>query len=304
MDFSLSTNWHSSRCETGDEVVDEALSLGFDSIELSYKLTPEQLGGIKSRVDAGAIRVSSVHSPCPLPSPDASPTPEPFSMTATDEEERQKACALVVGSLNVAVDFGAPVVVAHAGHVSMSGLTDRWVSLRQSERRPGIIQRFLLNRKMKQREEKSAAHMDALRRSLSEILPFFDDAKVVLALENLPYWEGIPSETEMETLHREFDTPSLRYWHDIGHGQVRENICVGNHLEWVRRLLPITVGCHIHDVIGITTDHLAPGQGGIDFGAFRELSADSIAHVFEPSALVDREALAEGLSIIRRTWNS
>ncbi len=302
MKFSLSTNWHSTRCETGEEVVDEAISLGFDSIELSYKLTPLQLEGIKRRVDASAIGVSSVHSPCPLPAPDAMPSPEPFSLTALDEEERRKACGLVVGSLNVAVDFGAPIVVVHAGHVAMDGLTDRWVNLRQSERRPGIIQRFLLNRKMKQREEKSVAHMDALRRSLSEILPFFDDAKVVLAIENLPYWEGIPSETEMEMLHREFNTPSLRYWHDIGHGQVRENICAGEHRAWVNRLLPIIVGCHIHDVIGITTDHLAPGQGGIDFSAFQALAADSIAHVFEPSQLVDREALVEGFALVRRAW--
>ena len=302
MDFALSTNWNSFRCEDGGEIVDEALALGFDSLELSYRLTAEQLDGIRRRVDAGDIRVGSVHAPCPLPSPDASPTPEPFSLTALDERERRQACALAVGTLNAAVDFGARVVVVHAGHVTMGGLTERIARVRRSEREPGLIQGFLIKRLMRQRREKAADHLDSLRRSLSEILPMFERAKIALALENLPYWEGMPSETEMEALLREFKSPVLKYWHDIGHGQVRENLGVGSHLAWVQRLLPATAGCHIHDVIGLDGDHRAPGQGGIDFSEFSALAAPSIVHVFEPSPMVDRDALAEGFALVRRAW--
>ena len=47
MDFALSTNWNSSRHPSdGAALVDEALALGFDALELGYKIAPEQVAGI------------------------------------------------------------------------------------------------------------------------------------------------------------------------------------------------------------------------------------------------------------------
>ncbi|MGI6496271.1 MAG: sugar phosphate isomerase/epimerase family protein [Kiritimatiellia bacterium] len=303
MEFALSTNWNSARHDAGDAIAEEALSLGFTALELSYRLTEAQYRDIHRLVSAGRVRVCSLHSPCPFPFEGIVPSPEPFSMTSPDEENRQKACSAAASTLNAAVELGASVVICHAGHVTMGNLTSRMGELRRSGNEPGRFQRFFLDRLLRQRRDRAARHLDPLRRSLSELLPLFDRAGVILAIENLPYWEGIPDETETASLLQEFPTPSLRYWHDIGHGQVRENLGIGNHVEWVEGILPSIVGCHIHDVFGLDADHLAPGQGmGVDFDSLRALAAPSILKVFEPGPVVDPEPLAAGLALVRKAW--
>ena len=47
MRFALSTNWNNSRLATGEEIVEEALALGFDALELGFKTTPLQLEGFR-----------------------------------------------------------------------------------------------------------------------------------------------------------------------------------------------------------------------------------------------------------------
>ena len=48
MTFALSTNWNNGRLEDGAAIADEALELGFDSLELGFRTTPEQLDGMRS----------------------------------------------------------------------------------------------------------------------------------------------------------------------------------------------------------------------------------------------------------------
>ena len=45
MKFALSTNWNNTRLNDGAQIADEAQALGFDSLELGYGTTPEQLVG-------------------------------------------------------------------------------------------------------------------------------------------------------------------------------------------------------------------------------------------------------------------
>jgi sugar phosphate isomerase/epimerase len=59
---------------------------------------------------------------------------------------------------------------------------------------------------------------------------------------------------------------------------------------------------HVHDSRG-EDDHLAPGEGDIDFSRFTAF-ARSVGHmVFEPSADVDEERLKKGLQFIRSLWS-
>ena len=133
-------------------------------------------------------------------------------------------------------------------------------------------------------------------------LPEFEKAGLALCLENLPSVEAFPDEGEMAMLKQRFDTPSLAYWHDMGHGQVRANLGLIGHADAALNLLPFTRGIHIHDALPPTHDHLPPGQGTIDFAAFDFYAADAVLKVFEPAPQVKQADLAESLRFVRRTW--
>ena len=86
MRFALSTNWNSDRLSDGAALADEALALGFDALELSFRTQPEHLPGIRSRLDG--MPVDSVHAYCPVPLGAPSGHPELHQLADRDETER------------------------------------------------------------------------------------------------------------------------------------------------------------------------------------------------------------------------
>ena len=130
-------------------------------------------------------------------------------------------------------------------------------------------------------------------------MPELERHGVTLALENLPYLEGFPHEAEMAQLLAEFKGAPVKAWFDTGHHRVREM-----H-GWVAPGVPdgVTVqGLHLNDVVDYTDDHLAPGDGKVDFAALKEL-AHAVKHVvFEPHAHVGEAQLRTGIAHIRRLW--
>ena len=103
-------------------------------------------------------------------------------------------------------------------------------------------------------------------------------------------------------LKARFTTPSLAYWHDMGHGQVRENLGWIRHREWAERLLPNTCGVHIHDVKPLVRDHLAPLQGQLPFADFACYGTAPVLRVFEPSPNIKSADLVAGLNHLRKIW--
>ena len=107
----------------------------------------------------------------------------------------------------------------------------------------------------------------------------------------------------MLLLKQRFAGAELAYWHDLGHGQLRENIGLCRHLESARTLLPFTRGIHIHDASPLMHDHLPPGQGSIDFPALSFYGTGDIIRVFEPSPQVEFADLRVALQYVRQAWD-
>ena len=143
---------------------------------------------------------------------------------------------------------------------------------------------------------------DAFCLSLDTLLPRFERAGVTLCLENLPSVETFPDAREMIMLKERFPTPFLAYWHDMGHGQVRECLGLENHLVTAQSLLSITGGIHIHDANPPMNDHLLPGKGMIDWNAFSFYGSAEILRVFEPSPDTGPVALGAALRDLRKAW--
>jgi sugar phosphate isomerase/epimerase len=308
MQIALSTNWNVLRYETGEPLVDEILALGFDALELGYHTTEAIAAGVRRKVEAGEVSVGSVHAFCPVPLGAPHGYPELYLLASRDDDERAMAAILIRRTLAFAESMGARAVVLHAGRIFLTSLfgalhTGVLVDALEAEGGADTPQYMrLLNKASRRRAARVGKIFDGFCLSLDVLLPAFEKAGVALCLENLPSIEAFPDEREMTMLKQRFDTPALAYWHDMGHGQVRENLGLIQHAEAALALLPFTRGIHIHDALPPTHDHLPPGEGAIDFGAFAFYGDDRVIKVFEPSPQVPGPELESALRYVRQTW--
>lgn len=283
MKFALSTNWNNRRLETGEAIVDEALALGFEALELGFHTTAAQVRGFRARLDE--MPVGSVHAFCPVPISAPCGHPELYRLADFDEATRALARVHVRRNVEFAADMGADAVVLHAGHVSCHTV-------------------FRCNR-LKRRSRRGRALVDIFRRELDLLVPVLEQNRVMLGLENLPYLEGFPNEDEMRTLAGDW----VRPWLDTGHAYVRQKNGWTSHASAFFLDQPSDspssalspVGLHLNDSRG-GDDHLPPGEGLIDFVALASVARAARHLVLEPHADITVEALGRGLAFLRAKW--
>ena len=309
MRFSLTTNWNVRRHEAGEALADEILSLGFDALELGYHTTDELAAGIRRRVRAGAVAVDSVHAFCPVPLGAPHGYPELYLLASLDEDERAMAAIMIGRTLDFAAEMGARAVVLHAGRVflkSLFGDLSTHTLAEALDAAEGALEgpayQQVLAKALKRRGSRVKKYFDGFCLSLDALLPKFEKAGLTLCLENLPSIEAFPDEREMLMLKQRFDTKALAYWHDLGHGQVREYFGWSQNAAVAQELLGVTRGIHIHDAAPLMNDHLAPGKGLIDFEAFAFYCSDDVIKVFEPAPEVKGPEVAEALQLVRQAW--
>lgn len=307
MQFALSTCWFNKKI-SGSEIVDKALDIGFDGIELGYGIFKDQAKEILARRNAGEIAVKSIHAFAPVIKDDSSKDeqmghPELHRIANLDEDARKLAVEKVKGVLEFAAYSEISTVVLHAGRVLEITKPWAWIHTKiATETNSGMIYKWRHDRVVKKRTALAPKYLGQIRKSLDELLPEFQKKGVILALENLPSWDALPQPSEMAALLLAYPNTNLRCWHDIGHGQVMENAGYDNHAETTQKLLPYIAGTHIHDVIGPGKDHQAPGMGGIDFEKFRFFAGPSFIRVFEPSSSVSEDDLRTSLDFLKVLW--
>ena len=310
MRFALSTNWNARRHTDGGALVDEILSLGFDALELGYHTTEAQAEGIKRRITSGAIAVDSVHAYCPVPLSAPHGYPEIHLLASLDDDDRAMAKILLGQTLDFAASMGARAVVLHAGRLLLkswfkSYTTGTLLDALEDVERDMANPKFqkVMGKVLTCRTQQAGKIFDAFCLSLDTLLPRFERAGITLCLENLPSVEAFPDAQEMAMLKERFATPFLAYWHDMGHGQVREYLGLENHLAVAQSLLPVTGGIHIHDAKPPMEDHLLPGKGLIDWNAFSFYGSANLLRVMEPSPETGPVALGIALRDLRKVWS-
>lgn len=281
MKLSLSTNWCNRRLERGEEIADKAIELGFSELELGFHTTLQQVEGFRSRL--AQIPVGSVHAFCPVPLSAPQGYPELYQLASFDPEMTRLATFHVTRNVEFAASMGADTVVLHAGRV----LCDSWFARWRVRRRAVRGQRML----------------EAFRPTLEALIPVLEKHKVTLALENLPYYEGFPNETELDEILKWDLGGWVKGWFDTGHHRVRQQ---RGWLLSTDNRQPSTdghyAGMHLNDVVDASDDHLAPGFGKVDFPALKSL-AESVRHVvFEPAPSVSEDDLKQGIAHVKTIW--
>ncbi len=303
MAFTLSTHWNTHRHSSGEALVEEILELGFTHLELGYDLTMDLIPGIMKMVNNKSVTIDSVHNYCPVPVGAPQGHPELFLLASADKRIRENAIRLTARTIELAAQMGASIIVVHAGRLlDLSHMTYEMIALiEQGKQYTPVYDKIKLNLLIK-REKKAPKELKFLYDSIEKLLPLLEKANVKLGIENLPSWETIPCESEMEDLCKHFKSPFIRYWHDIGHGQVRQNMGFISCKLWLQRLLPWLAGMHVHDVLPPAHDHIMPPNGNVDFASFKDfITADTLL-VFEPSATVTPLDIKNALKILQEIW--
>ena len=300
--YSLSSCWNSGRHTCGREMLREIRSLGFEYAELSHGIRLGLLPGIIEAVEAGEIRISSLHNFCPLPMGIHYPAPNIFKFTALDRRERDHAWKHTLKTLDTAARLKAGVVVLHMGAVEMKDYTDRLVEMADEGRRETPKYQKLLEEALEKREARKEPHMEAAAAFLRALAEEAAARGLRLGIENREALEERPFESDFPLFFREFQQASVGYWHDTGHGQIKENLGVIHHAMHVGSVADRLIGFHIHDVAFAGRDHLVPGTGMIDFAALKPYVRPEHVKVLELSPSAPAELIPQGLAHIQALW--
>jgi sugar phosphate isomerase/epimerase len=280
----------------------EIRSLGFEYAELSHGIRISLLPGIFEAVDTGEIRISTLHNFCPLPMGVDRAAPNIFKFTSLDQRERELAFRHTMKTIETAVRVKASLVVLHMGKVEMKEYTDKLLEMVQKGQKDTPKYDKLCAEVYEKREERKEKHIAAAHELLRRLVREAESRGIRLGIENREALEEIPFESDFPLFFREFSSPTIAYWHDCGHAQIKENLGFINHALHLEALADRLGGFHIHDVGYPGRDHMPPGQGTIDFAALKPMVKPEHLKVFEMAPWVPSVDLQRGLEHIQSTW--
>ena len=262
--LSFSTCWNSGRHTEGDAMLREIKELGFEQVELGHGIRISLMPGIQEMYDAGEVRFSSLHNFCPLPVEVMHASPDCYLLSSAYTKERDRAIKQTLQTIDFAQRLGAPFVVMHLGEVPIGPVTDSLIKLARNNK---LLSREFVRKKVeavKKREAAAPAYLQRAKDALRRIADYAGERHIRLGVEGRRGYEEIPSEREFPELLRELNSPVFGYWHDLGHIQIKENLCFLNHAEWLKQMAPQTLGCHVQDCLWPAQDHQVPFAGNVD----------------------------------------
>jgi sugar phosphate isomerase/epimerase len=280
----------------------EIRDLGFQYAELSHGTRISLLPGILEAVDAGELKISSLHNFCPLPMGVTYAAPNLYQFSADRPRERELAQRYTVKTIEFAARVKAPAVVLHSGSIDMKNYTDKLLDLVARGQKETPKYARLCTELDEKREAKKGPFVERLNELLKQLLPIAEAQGIKLGIENRQALEELPLESDYQFLFRELTSPYLGYWHDTGHAQIKENLGFIHHAMHLESLRDRLFGFHIHDVQFPGRDHCAPGSGTIDFAALKPLVKPEHLKIFEFSPSLTVEEVKNGVGYVKRIW--
>lgn len=282
----------------------EIRDLGFAYAELSHGIRISLLPGIYEAVDAGEIRISSVHNFCPLPMGVNQAAPNVFKFTASDRWERENAIKHTLKSIETAVRVGARAVVLHMGRITMRDYTERLLEMIERGEMETPRYEKLLAEALEKRERRKDKYTDRADELLKQFIEVAARAGVRLGIENRDAIEEIPFEGDLPFWLKDLPAESVGYWHDTGHAQIKEHLGLILHRFHLENLADRLIGTHIHDVLAPGRDHQEPGTGTVDFKALAPFVPPDAIRVFEFSPSLSADAVRRGVRHVQDLWGN
>lgn len=296
--LAISTAWNSKTRPNTKEMLLEIRDAGFGAIEISHHFTAERLEEIANLIDIFDFKVVSVHNFCPLPpKPQLNRgTSDYYRLSSLNEEERKTAVEYTKKSIDTAKRLSVEAVVIHAGTVELNEnyggmLIDLFnESEANSEYYNELKQKFL-----KVRETEKGSYLEAVTKSLKEILSYALETDIKIGLETRYYPEEIPNFEEIEYFLNLFSNKGLFYWHDVGHAEANERLGITAHSVFLQKFSEYMLGIHLHDIRGLE-DHIAPFRGEFDFSRITPYLSDKVIKVIEVNSQVTSQDIKMALN--------
>lgn len=307
-DLAVSTVWARSRTmagafppepAAGARAVLAALDrLGLKRLELEYRLSGPVLGQLLPELAPRGYSVVSLHNFMFMPPdmPHRLASGDLFNLASLDQDQRRLAERYTLKTLELASDLEAEAVVLHLGGVE--GLADKEATgeaARAGEKTPA------LSALLAARAQQAPRHLDAASFCLERLAERAGSLGVVLGLENRYHGFQVPDFAEMGLLLARFQGAPLGLWYDSGHAAVQEAAGLTPARDWLAAYGHSLAGCHLHDARG-PQDHLAPGQGELDWPALTQALLDAPLKVLEVADGEDPGPLSEGAELLAGLW--
>lgn len=279
----------------------EIRDLGFEYAELSHGIRLSLLPGILAAVEAGEIKISTLHNFCPLPVGIEKPAPNLYEFSSDRDRDRQLALKHTINTLELAKRVGAPLVVLHFGSMNLKDYTGKLSELvERGEKETKKFQKVVADA-VAAREAKKKKFYDRSRDMLRELVGEAKFRGLKFGIEIREAVEELPVESDFKSLLEEFPEP-VYYWHDVGHAQIKQEFGFINHAQFLAERASRLAGFHIHDVKFPLRDHFPPGGGDIDFAALKPYVKPEHIKVFELSPKVPLDSVQRGVAHLKRIW--
>jgi sugar phosphate isomerase/epimerase len=300
--YSLSTCWNSARHTDGRAMLREIRDLGFEYAELSHGIRLSLVPGILDAVNAGEMKISSVHNFCPLPVGVTGPSPNLYEFSADRDRDRQLAIKHTINTLDFARRTGAPLVVLHFGSMDLKDYTGKLKELLDRGEKGTPKFQKVVAEATAAREAKKKKFYDRSRETLKLLLTEAKCRGLKFGIEIREAVEELPVESDFKALLEEFPAPDVYYWHDVGHAQIKSDLGFINHVQHLAAHAGRLAGFHIHDVKFPARDHFPPGGGDIDFASLKPFVKPEHIKVFELSPKVPLESVQRGIAHLKQIW--
>jgi sugar phosphate isomerase/epimerase len=300
--YSFSTCWNSHRHTDGREMLHEIRALGFEYAELSHGIRLSLVPGILDAVEAGEIKISTLHNFCPLPIGVEKPSPNLYEFSSENARDRELALKHTFKTFDFAKRLNAALVVLHLGSMELKDYGSKLEGMLEEGQKDSPKYQKILAEAVAKREAKKKTAVAHLYDSLKKIVPEAEKLGLKLGCENREAVQEIPLEPDFAGFLRDFPSPSIYYWHDCGHAQIKQNLGFIRHTEFLGSLASRLGGFHIHDVQFPATDHCPPGSGQIDYVALKPFVKPEHIKVFELSPRVPVESAQRGIQHLKSIW--
>ena len=297
--LAFSSCWNNGRHSDGEKMIEEIIDLGFTHIELSHGMTIAKLPGIRQAYQRGLFTCSGVHNYFPSPVEVMIDAPDAYEFTSHRPFDRQRAMDMTLRTLDLAAEFGAQYLVLHMGSAPMN--PQKWTKpLTSMVAAGGSHGRDFIKSKIafvKKREKIAPLYYHRAIEALTTIAGRAAEFGVKLAIESRSRFEDMPTEREMVRLQEHFaDNPWVGYWHDFGHVQLKHNLGLLDHIEWLERISPHLIGGHVHDVEWPARDHRIPFGGTLDYAALLKFFPAGCPLIWELSPSRDSSEIRRALA--------
>jgi sugar phosphate isomerase/epimerase len=239
-----------------------------------------------------------VHDPCPAVHNLNELKDLDWTISALDDENRKQGVEITKRTIDLALKLGANSVIVHPGQVTGDRSMDKQLRTLYEKGAQGTPEYEDLKRKLiADRKSRSSAHLEAVIKSVREIVEYAQKMKMSIGLENRYRYYDIPLPDEMEHLLDVCHEPWFGFQYDVGHAQTLDRLGLCRHEEWLQRFGDRIIGVHLHDVKGLQ-DHQAPGLGEVDFSMVARFLPEYAFRTLEVGDWNTQSEIVQGMEVL------